>query len=134
MFIVKDSRENFLVEDDNEEVKPSCEVRGGNLFVQLHFKAIKAVPDTAELINTVVTSNEEGSAEFAGCGKHLIAVRSKDEDDPVSRKGAFDCVKKYLSTMFGQDIGNSFKDEDLHTIDEAGHEMDAETLKKWEEQ
>lgn len=59
MFIVKDSGNRSQVLTEAEELKPSCEVHGGNLFVQLHFKAIKAVPDSAELINTVVTSRDE---------------------------------------------------------------------------
>ena len=71
-----------------EELKPSCEVHGGNLFVQLHFKAVKAVPDSAELINTVVTSRDESSAEFSGCGKHLVVVTSAKEDTPLSRQDA----------------------------------------------
>ena len=36
--------------------------------------------------------------------------------------------------MFGKDIGNSLKDEDVHTIDEKGQEMNADALKKWEDQ
>lgn len=117
-----------------EELKPSCEVHGGNLFVQLHFKAVKAVPDSAELINTVVTSRDESSAEFSGCGKHLVAVTSTDEETPLTRDNAVKYIKVYLGTMFGQDVGNSLKDDDIHTIDEKGEEMDAAALKKWEEQ
>ena len=36
--------------------------------------------------------------------------------------------------MFGEDVGNSLKDEDIHTIDEKGQEMNADALKKWEDQ
>lgn len=134
MFIVKDSGNKSQVLTEAEELKPSCEVHGGNLFVQLHFKAVKAVPDSAELINTVVTSRDESSAQFSGCGKHLVAVSSKDEETPLTRNNAVRYIKEYLGTMFGQDVGNSLKDEDVHTIDEKGQEMNAEALKKWEEQ
>ena len=134
MFIVKDSDNRGQTLTEAEELKPSCEVHGGNLFVQLHFKAVKAVPDSAELINTVVTSRDESSAKFSGCGKHLVAVSSKDEETPLTRNNAVGYIKAYLGTMFGQDVGNSLKDEDVHTIDEKGQEMNAEALKKWEEQ
>ena len=92
------------------------------------------MPDSAELINTVVTSRDESSAKFSGCGKHLVAVSSKDEETPLMRNNAVGYIKAYLGTMFGQDVGNSLKDEDVHTIDEKGQEMNAEALKKWEEQ
>ena len=134
MFIVKDSSNRSRVLTEAEELKPSCEVHGGNLFVQLHFKAVKAVPDSVELINTVVTSRDESSAQFSGCGKHLVVVSSTDEETPLMRNNAVGYIKAYLGTMFGQDVGNSLKDEDVHTIDEKGQEMNAEALKKWEEQ
>lgn len=101
MFIVKDSSNRSQVLTEAEELKPSCEVHGGNLFVQLHFKAIKAVPDSAELINTVVTSRDESSAKFSGCGKHLVVVSSKDEETPLTRNNAVRYIKEYLGTMFG---------------------------------
>ena len=134
MFIVKDSDNRGQTLTEAEELKPSCEVRGGNLFVQLHFKAVKAVPDSAELINTVVTSRDESSAKFSGCGKHLVAVSSTDEETPLTRANAVKHIKAYLGTMFGQDVSNSLKDDEIHTIDEKGQEMNAATLKKWEEQ
>lgn len=134
MFIVKDSDNRGQTLTEAEELKPSCEVHGGNLFVQLHFKAVKAVPDSAELINTVVTSRDESSAKFSGCGKHLVAVSSTDEETPLTRANAVKHIKAYLGTMFGQDVGNSLKDDDIHIIDEKGQEMNADALKKWEEQ
>ena len=134
MFIVKDSGNRSQILTEAEELKPSCEVYGGNLFVQLHFKAVKAVPDSVELINTAVTSRDESSAQFSGCGKHLVVVSSTDEETPLMRNNAVGYIKAYLGTMFGQDVGNSLKDEDVHTIDEKGQEMNAEALKKWEEQ
>ena len=63
-----------------------------------------------------------------------MAVLSKDEETPLTRNNAVGYIKAYLGTMFGQDVGNSLKDEDVHTIDEKGQEMNAEALKKWEEQ
>lgn len=134
MFIVKDSDNRGQTLTEAEELKPSCEVHGGNLFVQLHFKAVKAVPDSVELINTVVTSRDESSAKFSGCGKHLVAVSSTDEETPLTRANAVKHIKTYLGTMFGQDVSNSLKDDDIHTIDEKGQEMNAAALKKWEEQ
>ena len=134
MFIVKDSDNRGQTLTEAEELKPSCEVHGGNLFVQLHFKAVKAVPDSAELINTVVTSRDESSAKFSGCGKHLVAVSSTDEETPLTRDNAVKHIKAYLGTMFGQDVSNSLKDDEIHTIDEKGQEMNADALKKWEEQ
>ena len=50
------------------------------------------------------------------------------------RNNAVGYIKEYLGTMFGQDVGNSLKDDDIHTIDENGQEMNADALKKWEEQ
>lgn len=141
MFITKDKNRSIEEADKAEPVKSSCEVHGGNLFVQLHFKAVKDIPDKIELINTVVTSNDESSAKFSGCGKHLVAVHTAgddgddDDDDAVlTRDDAVKYIKAYLGTMFGQDVGKSLKDEDIHTIDEKGQEMNAADLKKWEEQ
>jgi hypothetical protein len=73
MFIFSNSSQKPIQEAD--DLKVSCEVHGGNLFVKLHFKAIKNVPDSAVLINTAVSSNDESSAEFGGYGQHLIAIR-----------------------------------------------------------
>ena len=63
-----------------------------------------------------------------------MAVSSKDEETPLTRNNAVGYIKEYLGTMFGQDVGNSLKDDDIHTIDENGQEMNADALKKWEEQ
>ena len=52
----------------------------------------------------------------------------------MTRDNAVRHIKAYLGTMFGQDVGNSLKDDDIHTIDEKGQEMNADALKKWEEQ
>lgn len=80
------------------------------------------MPESAkvELINTVITSRDESSAEFSGCGKHLVAVSSTDEEAVLSRENAVNYIKAYLGTMFGEDVGNSIKDADVHTIDEKG--------------
>ena len=50
------------------------------------------------------------------------------------RNNAIGYIKAYLGTMFGQAVGNSMKDKDIHTIDEKGQEKNADALKKWEEQ
>ena len=52
----------------------------------------------------------------------------------MTRDDAVRHIKAYLGTMFGQDVGNSLKDDDIHTIDEKGQEMNTDALKKWEEQ
>ena len=59
------------------------------------------MPDSAELINTVVTSRDESSAKFSGYGKHLVAVSSTDEETPLTRDNAVKHIKAYLGTMFG---------------------------------
>ena len=61
-------------------------------------------------------------------------MSSTDEETPLTRDNAVRHIKAYLGTMFGQDVGNSLKDDDVHTIDEKGQEMNADALKKWEEQ
>lgn len=61
-------------------------------------------------------------------------MSSTDEETPLTRDNAVRHIKAYLGTMFGQDVGNSLKDDDIHTIDEKGQEMNADALKKWEEQ
>ena len=61
-------------------------------------------------------------------------MSSTDEETPLTRDNAVRHIKAYLGTMFGQDVGNSLKDDDIHTIDEKGQEMNADILKKWEEQ
>ena len=140
MFIIEDvNRKKAGIVSEAEsaggKLKSSCEVHGGNLFVQLHFKAVNAVPENyAELINTVVTAKDESKAQFSGCGKHMVAVRSVDEESPLTAKDAYNYIKQYLSIMFGQDIGGSFKEEDITAIDENGETMEAADLKKWEEQ
>ena len=63
-----------------------------------------------------------------------MAVSSTDEETPLTRDNAVRHIEAYLGTMFGQDVGNSLKDDDIHTIDEKGQEMNADALKKWEEQ
>ena len=63
-----------------------------------------------------------------------MVVSSTDEETPLTRNNAVGYIKAYLGTMFGQDVGNSLKDDDVHTIDEKGQEMNADALKKWEEQ
>jgi len=88
MFIAKDSDNAGRPLAEAEELKPSCDVHGGNLFVKLHFKAVKDVPASTELVNTVVTSRDESRAQFSGCGKHLVAVTSSEEDTPLSRQDA----------------------------------------------
>ena len=88
MFIAKDRDNTGRQLAETEELKPSCDVHGGNLFVKLHFKAVKDVPATIELINTVITSRDESRAQFSGCGKHLVAVTSAEEDTSLLRQDA----------------------------------------------
>lgn len=135
MFILKDIEipPNTVTEAD-EEPKPTCEVRAGNLFVQLHFKALKTVPADIKLVNTIVTSADESSAGFSGCGKHLIAVRAEDEETFLDRPKAFKCIQGYLNVLFGQDVGNSVKEEDIETVSAEGEIMTDEDLQKWAEQ
>ena len=137
MFILKtsDNWERTVTEAD-EQVKPACEVHGGNLFVQLHFKAIEKLPNSGQvdLINTVVTSKDESSATFSGCGRHMVAVQAADEESPINKEEAFKAIKAYLGVMFGQDIANNFTIDDVSTLLADGKVATPEQLKKWEEQ
>lgn len=132
MFIFSNSSQKPIQEAD--DLKVSCEVHGGNLFVKLHFKAIKNVPDSAVLINTAVSSNDESSAEFGGYGQHLIAIRQADEESYITKDTAFKYIKSYVDVMFGTDVGNSLSIDDIEVILENGEIATPEDLKKWDEQ
>jgi len=74
--------------EDSKEIKAVCEVHAGNIFVQLHFKAMEKVPKDIKLVNTIVTTDDESSAQFRGCGKHVIAVRAMEDDLPLTKDKA----------------------------------------------
>lgn len=120
--------------DKQEEAKPTCQVHGGNIFVQLHFKAVeearKAFNDVL-VANTVVTEKEQQNAEFSGCGEHLIVVASAEEDVPLMKDRAVKCMQAYASVMFGKDVGDSIKD--VQCLDADGDAMTDEDLAKFAE-
>jgi len=130
-------RKRMVTEAD--EIKAVCELHGGNLFVRLHFKALEKVPDKYQLINTIVTSAKESDAKFAGAGKHLIAFRlntetTEDDEDYLSRQISHKYIKQYVGEMFGQDVANKIREDDIKVVMANGELGDEETLRKWDEQ
>ena len=98
-----------------KKVVATCSISIDDIFVQLHLKAAKAVPE-CKIQNSAI-EGEGKSAKFHGAGSHIIAALPLKGDE-ISDVTAAECLKKYVSWFNGPDVANKITKDTIWALED----------------